>query len=137
MLTILKWLFYIAIICVPFVSKGEILVVAKTSSSILIEVNDRPPFQKLRRLRVKLYKAKQSKAVAAGLALVLGPFGVHRLYLGTSTKVPVIYSITLGGFFILPLIDIGVILFTKDFDRLKGDERVIMWAPKKQKSQTE
>lgn len=121
----------------PFCSKAEEFSVIKLNANNVIELNERPPFEKLRKLRVKLSKVKHNKLTAVGLALVLGPFGVHRLYLGTSTKVPVIYSVTFGGFFILPLIDIGVILFTKNFERLKGDERVIMWAPKKEKSQTE
>ena len=121
----------------PFFSKAENLALTEVGLTNVLEIDERPPFKKLRQFRIKLSMVKNNKAVAAGLALVLGPFGVHRLYLGTSTKVPVIYSVTLGGFFILPLIDIGVILFTRNFDRLKGDERVIMWAPKKEKSQTE
>lgn len=39
-------------------------------------------------------------------AVALWPFGVHRLYLGTEAKIPVIYTLTLGGGIgILPLID--------------------------------
>lgn len=128
---ILKWILYIAFFLSPYILKAESNVVLITSEDYSISDNNRPPFKKLRKLQVKLSKAKQNRATAAGLAIILGPFGVHRLYLGTSTKVPIIYSITLGGFFILPIIDLGVILFTKDFDRLKEDERVIMWSPKK------
>jgi len=120
----------------PLFSKAEISQQLIVVEEYNVAIDSRPPFEKLRKLRLQLASGKLKRSVATGLAIALGPFGVHRLYLGTATKVPVIYSITLGGFFILPLIDIGIILFSKDFDRLKGDERVIMWSPKKEKSQT-
>ena len=104
---------------------------------VVTEIDGRPPFKKLQKLRLKLAKKKHNKAVAALLTVALGPFGVHRLYLGTSTKVPIIYSITLGAFFILPLVDLVVILLSKDLARFENDERVIMWAPKKEKPQIE
>src|SRR5690606_8600054 len=47
------------------------------------------------------------RLVAAALALTLGPFGAHRLYLGTDAKVPVLYGITFGGFGVLVLIDLA------------------------------
>jgi len=74
-------------------------------------------------------KVKENKrAVAAALAILLGPFGGHRLYLGTKSTVPIVYAATLGGgFFILPLIDLGFILFTKDLSRFQDQERVFMW----------
>lgn len=62
------------------------------------------------------------------LAIMLGPFGVHRLYLGTEAKVPVIYTLTLGGGFgILPLIDIVSILVSRDISKYQNNNRVIMW----------
>ena len=67
------------------------------------------------------------KWLAAVFAVTLGPFGVHRLYLGTSTKVPIFYTLTLGGGLgILPLIDLIAIL-TNDRHRFTNNERVIMW----------
>lgn len=71
-----------------------------------------------------------SKLVAAGLDISLGLFGVHRLYLGTSPQVPVIYTLTLGGGGFLVLSDLGVILFTKDLEQFADDPHVIMWADK-------
>ncbi|MFT5602130.1 MAG: TM2 domain-containing membrane protein YozV [Flavobacteriales bacterium] len=70
---------------------------------------------------------KHSKAVAAALNISLGLFGVHRLYLGTSPQVPVIYTLTLGGGGVLMLSDLGVILFTKDLEQFANDPSVIMW----------
>ena len=42
-------------------------------------------------------KDKHSKLTAAAFDITLGFLGVHRLYLGTSPKIPVVYAITLGG----------------------------------------
>ncbi len=71
---------------------------------------------------------RPNKLVAITLALFLGPFGVHRLYLGTSTKVPVIYALTIGGGMgILPLIDIFHLLFTKDISEYRKVPDVLMW----------
>ncbi len=78
-------------------------------------------------LKKKKRRARIRRGVAVALAIFLGPFGVHRLYLGTSETVPLLYTITLGGLMLLPLIDIFCILFTKDLDKYLGNEQVIMW----------
>lgn len=73
-------------------------------------------------------KTENRKLVAAVLAITLGPFGGHRLYLGTKPAVPMVYVATLGGgFFILPLIDLGHILFSKDLSRFENNSSVFMW----------
>jgi TM2 domain-containing membrane protein YozV len=66
--------------------------------------------------------------VAAALTVTLGPFGAHRLYLGTTAKVPIVYGVTFGGFFVLCLIDLGHLLFTRDLSRFEHNDRVFMWA---------
>ena len=68
------------------------------------------------------------RALAAGLALALGPFGGHRIYLSTDPKVPVLYALTFGGFGVLVLVDLGHILFTKDLAAYVENDRVLMWA---------
>ena len=65
--------------------------------------------------------------MGSGLALLLGPFGAHRIYLGTTPKVAVIYGLTFGGFGVLSLIDLGHLLFSKDLDQYRNNDRVIMW----------
>ena len=71
----------------------------------------------------------REKLNAILLAIAMGPFGVHRLYLGTHPRVPVIYTLTLGGGLgILPLVDIIAILTTRDLSKFKDNERIIMWA---------
>jgi hypothetical protein len=71
------------------------------------------------------------RAVAAALAVLVGPFGAHRLYFGTKPKVPVIYGVTLGGFGVLVLIDLGHILFTQDLSPYRDNDKVFMWAKPK------
>jgi hypothetical protein len=70
---------------------------------------------------------EHSKLVAVGLNLSLGLFGVHRLYLGTSPKVPVIYTFTLGGGCIIFLGDLATIIFTKDLEQFTNQTELIMW----------
>ena len=75
---------------------------------------------------------EDQRLVGSGLALLLGPFGAHRIYLGTTPKVAVIYGLTFGGFGILPLIDLGHLLFTKDLEPFRHNDRVIMWGKRKE-----
>lgn len=80
--------------------------------------------------RVDQPKLKKLKAVL--LAIFLGHFGVHRIYLGTSPNVPVVYSLTLGGGLgLLPLIDAIAILVSKDLEEFSGNNRVFMWIKKR------
>ena len=78
-----------------------------------------------------LSEKEPERWVAAGLAVLVGPFGAHRLYFGTTAKVPIIYGVTLGGFGILVLIDIGHILATKDLSPYRHNDKVFMWARSK------
>ena len=74
-------------------------------------------------------KLLKRKIIAVSLAVTLGVFGVHRLYLGTSTKVPIIYTLTLGGGFgVLVVSDIIAIIASKDLDEYSSEEKVFMWA---------
>jgi len=67
------------------------------------------------------------RLVAAMLNISLGLFGVHRLYLGTDVKVPVFYTLTIGGGGILWLADLGLILFSKDLSPFMDNPHVFMW----------
>jgi superoxide dismutase len=44
-----------------------------------------------------------SGCIGCRLAVTLGPFGAHRLYFGTTPKVPLLYGLTFGGFGVLVL----------------------------------
>lgn len=74
------------------------------------------------------FKPKFKRLKAALLALFLGHFGVHRIYLGTSPNVPIVYSLTLGGGLgLLPLADFIFILTTKDLEAFSYNNKVFMW----------
>jgi len=78
------------------------------------------------------YKKEDEKLISILLAVALGPFGGHRLYLGTKPHVPVVYTLTLGGGFgILPLIDIFHLLFAKDLSPYRNNGNIFMWRPDK------
>jgi TM2 domain-containing membrane protein YozV len=79
----------------------------------------------------EVQQPENQRLVASILAITLGPFGGHRIYFGTKPIVPIIYVATLGGgFFILPLIDLGHILFTKDLSVYENHSGVFMWRKK-------
>lgn len=74
------------------------------------------------------FKPKFKRLKAALLALFLGHFGVHRIYLGTSPNVPIVYSLTLGGGLgLLPLADFIFILTAKDLEAFSYNNKVFMW----------
>lgn len=75
-------------------------------------------------------RGKNKKLIAALLAFPF-PFGIvglHRIYLGTSPHVPLVYIATLGGGFgLIPLIDFIAILFEKDIEHYINNNKVFMW----------
>ncbi len=73
---------------------------------------------------------ENERLVALALTVALGPFGGHRLYLGTGPKVPIIYTLTLGGGFgVLPAIDLFHILLKKDLQPYRNNSNIFMWTP--------
>jgi hypothetical protein len=55
--------------------------------------------------------------------------GVHRIYLGTAPYIPAVYLFTFGGgFFILPVIDLIMILSSKDLSKFENNPKLLMWA---------
>ncbi|HAA01324.1 MAG TPA: hypothetical protein DEP18_01165 [Flavobacteriales bacterium] len=69
------------------------------------------------------------RLVASLLCITLGPFGVHRLYLGTTPNVPVAYTLTLGGGVgILPVVDLLLIVFSNDITPYLNNPNVFMWS---------
>lgn len=72
------------------------------------------------------------RAVAAALTVLAGPFGAHRIYLGTTEWVPVFYTLTLGGGLgVLPFIDLVYILVKNDISGCYHNPHIFMWAQKK------
>lgn len=74
---------------------------------------------------VRKVKFKRGKAIL--FTVFTGFLGGHRIYLGTHQRTPVLYSITLGGLGILPLIDLVNIIFTKDLQKFEDVPQIIMW----------
>ena len=74
---------------------------------------------------------ENTRLVGSTLAVLLGPFAAHRIYLGTTPKVAIFYGVTFGGFGVLPLIDLGHLLFTKDLTPYRNNDRVFMWTTPK------
>lgn len=73
---------------------------------------------------------RKKKIVSALFALPFpcGFMGTHRVMLGTSPWVPVVYVATFGGCFgLLPLIDFCVIAFSKDITPYENNPHVFMW----------
>lgn len=70
-------------------------------------------------------KFKRGKAII--FTVLTGFLGGHRIYLGTHHRTPIIYSVTLGGLGILPLVDLVNIIFTKDISKFENRSQIIMW----------
>lgn len=86
-------------------------------------------FKERLKLKIAQKKEENPRLIGALLAVALGPFGAHRIYLGTNTKVPVFYTLTLGGGLgVLPAIDLFCILFTKDLERYYANDNIFMWS---------
>ncbi|MFM2316676.1 MAG: hypothetical protein RLZZ155_1008 [Bacteroidota bacterium] len=94
--------------------------VVSANGSSLAKFNNRKIVQKLRTF-------ENQRAVAIGLDVSLGLFGVHRMYLGTDLRVPVIYTTTIGGGGVLWLVDLGLLIAVKDLTPFKDNPNVFMW----------
>jgi hypothetical protein len=70
-------------------------------------------------------KFKRGKAIL--FTLFTGFLGGHRIYLGTHHRTPILYSVTLGGLGILPLVDLIHLIFTKDLSKFEYRPQIIMW----------
>ncbi len=101
---------------------------ASSSGPLVKDTLDLARFELMVERADSLGGKEPERLVAAGLAVLVGPFGAHRLYFGTKAKVPIIYGVTLGGFGVLVLIDLGHILFTKDLTPYRNNDQVFMWA---------
>jgi TM2 domain-containing membrane protein YozV len=110
---------------------GEFIFVINTNVDCFQDFSNSPPqLMALRKLLPSnLYESVENKKITALLlTLFLGPFGAHRLYLGTDPLVPIIYTLTLGGGLgIVPLIDFGLLLFSKDLSQFENNNQFFMW----------
>ena len=71
---------------------------------------------------------QRTKGKAILMAVLTGPLGGHRLYLGTKPYIPIIYALTLGGGLgFLPVVDIVVIALSKDLSKYYNNPQIMMW----------
>lgn len=75
-------------------------------------------------------RKENTRLVAIGLDISLGLLGVHRLYLGTDVIVPVMYTLTMGGGVVLWLVDLGLLIFTRDITPYLNNPHLFMWIRK-------
>jgi hypothetical protein len=74
-------------------------------------------------------RAENPRLASILLTIFLGPFGAHRLYLGTHIRVPIVYTLTLGGGLgILPAIDLIMLIFQKDLSLFRDNKKFFMWS---------
>lgn len=76
---------------------------------------------------------ENERVISSALAVLLGPFGAHRIYLGTTPLVAIIYGVTFGGFGILVLLDLGHLIFSRDLAPYRNNDRVFMWGKPKER----
>lgn len=67
------------------------------------------------------------RLVAIALDVSLGIFGMHRIYLGTDVKVPVFYTLTLGGGMVLWIADLVLLITADDITKYMNNPNVFMW----------
>lgn len=71
---------------------------------------------------------KHVRAKAIIFTVLTGPLGGHRVYLRTRPGAPIIYAVTLGGFGILPLVDLAHLIFKKDISSFEENPKIMMWS---------
>jgi len=71
-----------------------------------------------------------ARLVAIGLNITLGMLGVHRIYLGTDVKIPIVYTLTFGGGGVLWLVDLAFLITTKDIRPFMDNPHLFMFSRK-------
>ena len=126
---IVKWLLFIFLFAPLTVVANQPSQTVSTAEAQWIVKQEKKLEKKKSKKRIERAKKRGRirRGVAMLLTILLGPFGVHRLYLGTAEKIPLFYTLTLGGLMILPIIDMFCILFTKDIGKYINNESFLMW----------
>ena len=106
--------------------KSDLTLVGKALFKETVEGNLQP------RAYVATHLNKDNpRLVAIALDASLGIFGMHRIYLGTDAKVPVFYTLTLGGGMVLWIADLVLLITTEDITKFMNNPNVFMWNDKK------
>lgn len=108
--------------------KADNMTLYEDDKTLNFYSNEEIPVPLVKKILLSKFSDKNPRLVASILTIALGPFGTHRLYLGTDYKVPVFYALTLGGGLgILPLIDLIAILSVDDLEKYRNNTKFIMW----------
>ncbi len=103
--------------------------VAGFAASLLFKTDDDGNMRP-RAVTQKIFRADNPRLVAIALNISLGMFGVHRLYLGTDVKVPIFYTLTLGGGMMLWVVDLALLITADDLEKFIDNPHVFMWNEK-------
>jgi TM2 domain-containing membrane protein YozV len=102
-----------------------------TAGKIVFRESDDNTFEMREAFRKGAFGSSENpRLVAIALDITLGVLGMHRLYLGTSLKVPIFYTLTLGGGCVLWVVDLGLLIFSKDIEPFKNNSHLFMWVKK-------
>lgn len=117
------------VVLLPTVCDSIIILDSISLNSLeVVEIDNNRPNPVLHLFKSKQKKNKRITAAILAFPFPFGIVGLHRIYLGTSPHVPVVYIASLGGVFgILPFIDFCVIVLDKDLTRYTENKKVFMW----------
>ncbi|MEQ8907908.1 MAG: TM2 domain-containing protein [Vicingaceae bacterium] len=118
----------VSLACFPSYMKAQAGLSFEKKQQVTIDLNQVQVEIPWSNSYAKDERPKNERLKASLLSLFLGHFGVHRIYLGTSPNVPVVYSLTLGGGLgLLPLADFIAIITAKDLSQYRDSDKVFMW----------
>lgn len=106
---------------------GFLVQAESFQDSVLIENNEIINAEDTSQLSKKTER-KHVRAKAIIFTILTGPLGGHRVYLRTRPGAPIVYALTLGGFGILPLIDLAHLIFKKDISSFEENPKIMMWS---------
>jgi hypothetical protein len=115
---------FLLLFCAPLLTCGNgIIANPETIKENILEIH------RIEGIEIgKKHTKKRWEAIV--ITLLAGPIGAHRIYLGTEAKTPILYTLTLGGLGILPLIDLGHLIFKKDFHSLENNPNIFIFQKK-------
>jgi hypothetical protein len=122
----LKIAFGFLFVMSTFFTKGE-GVSLKFQDSVFIDSNEIIIADDSTHFNKKT-KRKHVRAKAIIFTILTGPLGGHRVYLRTRPGAPIVYALTLGGFGILPLVDLAHLIFKKDISSFEENPKIMMWS---------
>jgi TM2 domain-containing membrane protein YozV len=130
-LTLKALILFLALISICISNKCKAAPYILTDDSLIVKTQNSPADTVLMQNSTPVNQKVKPKRrlMAAFLCVALGPFGMHRLYLGTKPRVAAAYTLTLGGGLgLIPVVDLFYIVFSKDISRFKDNDQFIMWA---------